>query len=1307
MNKVLKVLLLLLVLVTVCLTAGRLSMRLLDTQTGRIERTLSGMLGAEVTIGAIEGGWHRLNPNVTLTDLTLTHPEEAGGMLTIAEAELSLDLWGSLLRRQLTPGYILVDGMSLPLAETPEGRWTLQGIALGGNRGLHRLLDLLLDTPLITVDEASLELTRADGQQIRLNTLYAKVLNQGSTHNLNLQFRLGEQDAPTRMKLAVQGDPRREFQLDAWLESSDLDLERQLAAVLQPALREYGTVHQLTFGGELWLRADHHGVRAVTGTLHDMDVQGDMEEQDFHVDLRNASLNFSIEASGGRDGRWRIVVQDFAFDWHNNPWEIPRLKLSLPRLPQEPWALQASILPAGLLRDIAATLPLPQAAADAVQALSPSGELRNARLTSDRSGEYPGVFELRANFHDLAVGAWRGAPAGEGLHGYLELSARQGFAEIDSEQASLHLPDLFPQAWHYDHLNARVGWRLDNGKVTVSSSPIHVSNEQLRGRVQFSLNNERLDSGELQSELVLLVGMDYMEVGMHRAYLPKLQRIAGTMRWLDRALLQGSVTGSGFVLRTPIVRNTLPVTTTQSSWYRAEDGVLSFLEDWPQATAERAGVIVRDDRTDVLASAAQIAGIDASQVTARVRPDPRIGPVLGLDIKARSSTAEGIEFLRGTPLREYTGSALDGWEAEGMLDIETDLSIPLGPERDATRVVVRTATEDSTLRISDYDLTVAGLSGRIDYSSENGLQAQGLTAEIFGEPVSMQIQTQSGGAAGTRSIDVTTQGMARIEALSAWSGQPEFGRALLDFLEGDLAYTAVVSVPGSRSAATAPRLSVTSDLTGVRSRFPAPFGKEQGRAAPLQFDLRFDEPRQVVNIRYDDRLTGELVLSAGNIERGQLYFGSLNENFNIRQSDNAAPGLLVNGRLQTFNFDAWRQVAEEISRAVGREELAGAPGDESPLSNYLRLVDVDIGSLQLGEQRLEDINVQVRRQDDNWRVYGENARLAGTLSVPVSEEAPWDIELDYLRFPPREAPDPGAPQVDLLADVDPRTLPAFNFRTGELSIGDSNLGSFSFEFVPQAGGADIRDFRMQEENSLIRGGEEGTGAGITWRYDGGAHRSTFTGTLAAGDLSRVMPKWGHDANIVSRNATFNGQLSWPGSPLAFSLRRTSGTIDMAINNGRFVDIDSGSTRLLGAFNFDALVRRLELDFSDLYQRGFSYDTIRGELEIDDGLVETRTPLIIDGPSSRLSINGEIDLKDETIAADMQVRIPLGENISLLAGLLGAWPIAVSTYLASKIFSDQVEEFTTVVYRLEGPWNAPDAGFEPPEEAAAGAEGDQR
>jgi len=105
-------------------------------------------------------------------------------------------------------------------------------------------------------------------------------------------------------------------------------------------------------------------------------------------------------------------------------------------------------------------------------------------------------------------------------------------------------------------------------------------------------------------------------------------------------------------------------------------------------------------------------------------------------------------------------------------------------------------------------------------------------------------------------------------------------------------------------------------------------------------------------------------------------------------------------------------------------------------------------------------------------------------------------------------------------------------------------------------------------------------------------------------------------------------------------------------------------------------------------------------------VRTQGDLRIEAPSSRITINGEINLTNETIDADMLVNVPLGQNLSVLAGILGAWPIAVSTFLASKIFQDQMDEFTTVLYRLEGPWDNPASGFEPTEAILEEAEAAQ-
>ena len=288
----------------------------------------------------------------------------------------------------------------------------------------------------------------------------------------------------------------------------------------------------------------------------------------------------------------------------------------------------------------------------------------------------------------------------------------------------------------------------------------------------------------------------------------------------------------------------------------------------------------------------------------------------------------------------------------------------------------------------------------------------------------------------------------------------------------------------------------------------------------------------------------------------------------------------------------------------------------------------------------------------------------------------------------------------MLENVNPADLPLFDFSTKELSIGANILGAFAFELRPRADGATITNFTMNAADAHISDIAETGGASIDWRYANQKHTSSFNGLFAAGNLAQVLPAWGNDANVESETARFTGNLQWAGSPLAFSLKKASGELEMHITDGRFVDIEAGSTKLFGALNFDSLIRRLQLDFSDLFQSGFAFDLIDGNMNFKEGIVTTNKVITIVGPSSNITINGEINLPLQTIAADMQVQIPLGQNISMLAGMLGAWPIALSTYIASKIFQSQLEDFTTIIYRLDGPWDAAEAKFEPPPEAQA-------
>ncbi len=1284
----------LLVLLALYQTGGRIVMPRLGGQKANLEAQLSQVLGANVTIGELRGSWFRFSPAIELDELVITTP---GGMQHgLKRITVQLDAVDSLLEARAAVARIHADGVDVTLQEDAAGGWSLAGLPRSaGPDYSQQVIDFVLQTRGIDFVQSTLALQRANGSTVDISALYLDLRNRGVRHEMQSQFQINGQQAPSQLYVTLNGDLDGEFALDAYANSSQLELD----TLLEGGIAGDWQVQDVSVSGSVWLDANQDGIRMLRTAVTDLNAAATHTPTQKSITLEHAAFNAFLQTAAET---WQANVADLRFELQQQAWELPSLRLQVGKDKEQALTLRAGSLQLGLLKQIVTLAPnVSENAANIVNTLDPRGSLDNLRFETALDGSRPGGFALQANVKDLAVEAWGGAPSGRGVQGYLQMDATGGFVDVDSHDVELFLPRLFASAWHYDRVNARVHWAVTDAGFRVGSSGIDVQAPGLDGTVRFDLYNSTDGDGARSSEFSLLVGMRSMDVALRAAYLPTLPRLKPTMDWLQAALQGGRIYDSGFMLRTSTIPNATRASSTFSTWYHVDGGNLQFLPDWPALENIDADVVVRDGAVVVQSQTASIAGMALEPTLANVAPLPNGGSLLTVRGTASTDTSAGLAFLRDSPVRNAIGDFIDTWQASGQIGVDISLAFPLGAnaaQRDDERVIdVQVQSTGSELILTDYALTVDDINGLVGYHSANGLQAEALSARMFDFPIVAGIETLGENEAGRRTR-VTSTGRASVTALQAWERQPEFVRNLLGYMRGEIDYTSTLDIlhrTGADGVRT--RLQVSSDLLGLTSELPRPFGKTPEESDALQMELTFMGDNQILAARYDDFMSGRLTLDAGGIDRGQLFFGDLNRDFNIRQSDENTPGLLLSGELPYFNYEEWKTVSDEMAAK------ANTPG--RPLAEYLRLIDMHFGTLAVVGQELEDIGVQVRVDEAGWQIQGMSTLVSGHFTIPMST-VPWTVALDYLRFPPREPPEldaNGKPVIpeekeDLLEAVDPSTLPPFDFATAELSIGDQNLGAFNFRLRPDRSGASITDFRMQAPDSGIANTTQDGGAFIDWRYREGRHASTFNGTFSAIDLAQVLPRWGHGANVESEMATFTGTLDWDGSPLAFTLRDTSGQLQLDIRDGRFVEIQAGSARVFGALNFDALVRRLQLDFSDVFESGYNFDSITGNLALDHGVVTTNVPAVIDGPSSKISINGEIDLAQETIAADMEVQIPLGQNAAMVAGLLGAWPIAVSTYLASIIFADTVADFATVIYRLDGPWENPTAAFETPEPA---------
>ena len=123
------------------------------------------------------------------------------------------------------------------------------------------------------------------------------------------------------------------------------------------------------------------------------------------------------------------------------------------------------------------------------------------------------------------------------------------------------------------------------------------------------------------------------------------------------------------------------------------------------------------------------------------------------------------------------------------------------------------------------------------------------------------------------------------------------------------------------------------------------------------------------------------------------------------------------------------------------------------------------------------------------------------------------------------------------------------------------------------------------------------------------------------------------------------------------MEKIEGQLDMKISEGQFLDINPSAGRLFGLLSIQALPRRLTLDFSDLFDEGFSFDTIEGNFSIQQGHAYTNNLEML-GPSADIYVSGRTGLSTEdydqiaTVTPKISSGLP---QVELDDGARGAFP----------------------------------------------------
>lgn len=204
-------------------------------------------------------------------------------------------------------------------------------------------------------------------------------------------------------------------------------------------------------------------------------------------------------------------------------------------------------------------------------------------------------------------------------------------------------------------------------------------------------------------------------------------------------------------------------------------------------------------------------------------------------------------------------------------------------------------------------------------------------------------------------------------------------------------------------------------------------------------------------------------------------------------------------------------------------------------------------------------------------------------------------------------------------------------------------------------------------------------------------RSSISATLTSTNVQQTMTRLDYQPGIDSDEMSIVVDLNWSGSPRADFLDVLDGDVQVVLGNGQLEEVEPGAGRMFGLMSIVALPRRLNLDFRDVFNKGFGFDAIAGTFRVEKGRAYT-CDLSLSGPAADIGIVGMADLANRNYDQTAIVSANVGNTLPIVGAVVAGPQVAAVLLIFSQIFKKPLQEVGQVYYDIDGSWDEPAVEF---------------
>ncbi|MCF2857501.1 TIGR02099 family protein [Pseudoalteromonas sp. SMS1] len=1195
-----------LVTLAVLVSLLKLTLPYANDYKSNIESLIYEQLNVELSIGSISASWQGTGPALLLKDVSFEDNQASPISVQIESTNLQVNVVESIRQWQLISNYFVLDGFKAHVY--------LDKLTLGDNAGefeQQALIEGLFlgDTGHFSVQNSEIHLYTKT--QKRHSVLIQDMVWQNSEEAHHGEGRLvlpnlsqGSLDTLVRL----EGKTLEGIGGEIFLQARELDV----LELIDEHLDETHEVISASINGQLWAQLKQGHIDDVLLQFEPSYFKWQGQGSDNKLGLDSGQLHFKRSDEG-----WRFSSSEVLFSHGAHLYDPMLFQGEWRDEKSQFWLKQLNV---DLLIDAMSLTHY--AWANELVKSDIQGRLTQAKLTWDK----PSGLNVWGVMEDLSWQETELAPGFAGLGLEFHWVAGRGVVSVNAHKQQLVTGPRFIDPIAVDELNGDIHfWPDEQQYWHVQSDNLWLSNPDLSVALEFHTRLFEEPELDLYAEAY---GGDARIAGR---YFPLELMHTNLVKYLNKGILAGQNNGTQVLVSGPL--KDFPYRSTYGQFEvlaQIKDAEFLFAPDWPSIHSADVLLHFINERMDITTRSGQLANQHIKGDVAVRLADLEQADILTVDIN-QTTEAETLQpFFAQTPIAQPLVDVLDVVQGKGPVSGRVGLEIAL----DSLDVLATGAVHftDNAIYLSQPGMKLEQVSGTLQFKDD---EIAFLDGQAFWLDMPMSFTVKGGGDNQGYLVSVDTDMLISSEKLLP------YGHGIMDgFIAGETKLETSVTL-NFEDAGFNYLASFQSDLKGVSIDLPAPYQKTPTDTYLLSGEVRGDDISNLITANYHDLLYFNGIL---NNQNGQLDKAHLVVSEQNRGLDKS--GFVVTIEHPELALDPW---FDFIDRIIDKSTQANT--DEPRILPELNEIRANLGQLEVGGLLFNDFEMRMTPDPQALKMRLAGKELRAQVKIPNKEtNLPIHVQADYLRLNSKKVDEATAQEnnTELQDHTWLASIPAIEF-----GCDDCRLNQYQLDRVNLALFGD--GTRLNVTNLSVDKGTHTLTAKGSWQNG----TSEFRGNLSSADFGDLMEEFDITSTVKDSQANIDFDLQWQSAPYDFQWTSLGGEIQWRLGEGHLTDISDQGARVFSLLSLDSLVRKLKLDFRDVFAKGFFYNQMEGSLQLENGIAYTQDTKM-DGVPADLSISGYANLKTQEINYDLAIAPQVTSSLPVIVG----WMVNPVTGLAA-------------------------------------------